>query len=190
MSDIRFRPARADDSRAIAELYQMAAGGFADYIWNGLAEPDEALLDVGERRFRRTDEDFSYQHCLLALAGDDISGMAHAYPMLEVGDVPDDIDPVLRPPCELESAPGLYIAGIACYPDARGLGIGTQLIEHLRRRARAENLPELSLIAFEENQASVRLYLREGFEIVDRRAIVPHPLIQYGGDCLLMVAPI
>ena len=187
MSDISYRPARPRDSRTIAELYRFAAGGVADYIWSDLAEGDEDLLDVGEARFRRDNEAFSYQHCLIAETDGDVRGMVHAFPMLEVSIVEDDMDPVLRPFCELESAPGLYIAGIACYSDTRGQGIGTQLIEHMRRRAISENLPELSLIAFEENQGSVRLYEREGFKTIKRHAIYPHPLIQYGGDALLMV---
>ncbi len=184
---VSYRPAVRDDARAIAELYQMAAGGVADYIWSMLAEPDEALLDVGAGRFARENEDFSYQHCTMAEDDGAVLGMVHAYPMHEVMDVDDDMDPVLKPYCELESAPGLYIAGIACYPAARGKGVGTHLLELTRQRARKEGLPELSLIAFEENTGSVRLYEREGFDIVRRRAIIPHELIQYGGEAFLMV---
>ncbi len=190
MSDVSMRPARADDCPAIAELYRMAAGGVADYIWQSLAEPGESVRDAGAKRFRREGENFSYQHCLVVEGGDEIVAMVHAYPMRAVSEVPDDIDPVLRPFCELESAPGLYIAGIACRPAWRGKGIGTRLLEKTRRRAMSEDLPELSLIAFEENAASVRLYEREGFAIVARRAVPTHPLFQYGGDCVLMVAPL
>ncbi|MBT6096293.1 MAG: GNAT family N-acetyltransferase [Rhodospirillaceae bacterium] len=185
---ITFRPATVEDSPAIAELYQMAAGGVADYVWSMLAEPGETLLDVGARRFAREGEDFSYQHCTMAEQDGAVLGMVHAYPMFEIMDVDDDMDPVLRPYCDLESAPGLYIAGIACYPVARGKGVGTQLLELVRQRARRDNLPELSLIAFEQNTGSVRLYEREKFDIVRRRAIVAHELIQYTGDALLMVA--
>jgi len=183
---VEFRPAHRADSAVIAELYQMAAGGVADYIWTSLAEPGETILDAGTRRFAREGEAFSYQNCMIAEQAGKVLGMVHAFPMLEVSEVDDDEDPVLRPYCELESAPSLYIAGIACYEDARGQGIGTRLLDLTRRRAMSEGLAELSLIAFEESPAAVRLYLREGFEIVDRRAIVAHELIRYGGDALLM----
>jgi len=183
---VEYRPAHRADSPAIAELYQMAAGGVADYIWTSLAEPGETILDAGTRRFAREGEAFSYQNCMIAEDGGKVLGMVHAFPMLEVSVVGDDEDPVLKAYCELESAPSLYIAGIACYEDARGQGIGTRLLDLTRRRAMSEGLSELSLIAFEESPAAVRLYLREGFEIVDRRAIVAHELIQYGGDALLM----
>jgi len=189
-ADVTFRPAGQAESRTIAELYRMAAGGVADYMWQGMAEAGEDVLDVGDRRFARTGEDFSFQHCLMAIADGNICGMVHAFPMEAVSEVPDDMDPVLKPYCELESAPGLYIAGIACYADWRGRGIGARMIDLMRHRAMSENLPELSLIAFAENEGSVRLYEREGFEVTKRRAIHPHPLIQYGGEALLMVAPL
>ncbi|MBT6884572.1 MAG: GNAT family N-acetyltransferase, partial [Rhodospirillaceae bacterium] len=88
---------------------------------------------------------------------------------------------------ELERAPSLYIAGIACYPEYRGQGIGSLLIQSFGVYYMNDNMAEYSLITFEENDASVRLYQRLGFEIVARRPIVPHDLIQYKGDALLMV---
>jgi hypothetical protein len=61
VDEIAFRPARAAVSPAIAELYQMAAGGVADYTWSGLAGPGESVLDAGTRRFQRGNTNFSYQ---------------------------------------------------------------------------------------------------------------------------------
>ena len=53
-------------------------------------------------------------------------------------------------------------------------------------QAKANGTSQLSLIAFEENTGSVRLYERLGYEVVDRAPVVPHPIIKYGGDALLM----
>jgi ribosomal protein S18 acetylase RimI-like enzyme len=77
---------------------------------------------------------------------------------------------------------------MALIPEHRGQGLGSRLISLAKERARAEGLMGVSLIAFEENAGSVRLYRREGFREVDRRAVVPHELIRYGGDALLMLA--
>ena len=41
---------------------------------------------------------------------------------------------------------------------------------------------------FEQNAVAKRLYERRGFREVDRRPVVPHELIHYMGDALLMVA--
>ena len=48
-------------------------------------------------------------------------------------------------------------------------------------------LNKVSLICFERNEAALRLYHRLGFSEVDRRAIVPHPMLHYrNGDAVLM----
>ncbi|MBT3659147.1 MAG: GNAT family N-acetyltransferase [Rhodospirillaceae bacterium] len=184
---VLIHPAGPDNARQIAELYQMAAGGVADYLWFGMAERGESILDVGERRFVRAGEDFSFQNCTLAARDGKVLGMIHAFPMRELTNPEPGFDPVLRPYAELERAPSLYIAGIACYPEYRGQGIGSLLIQSFGVYYMNDNMAEYSLITFEENDASVRLYQRLGFEIVARRPIVPHDLIQYKGDALLMV---
>ena len=182
-----YRPAGREDSRQIAELYRMAAGGVADYVWSGLAEEGESVLDVGERRFRRRDEEFSFQNCIVATRERKIIGMVHAFPMIERTEIAEDFDPVLRPYAELEHVPSLYIAGIAVYPEFRGQRIGEGLMMGVAMYHRDADIEDYSLIAFEENQGSVRLYERLGYEIVERRLIVPHEFIQYTGDALLMV---
>lgn len=45
-------------------------------------------------------------------------------------------------------------------------------------------------IAFEQNEGSVRLYRRPGYRVARRAPVVPHPLIHYTGDALLMVADV
>lgn len=179
-----------EDSRQIAELYRMAAGGVADYMWSGMATAGESVLDVGARRFARSGEDFSFQNCLVAARESRIIGMIHAFPMLDATDPGDDFDPVLRPYADLERVPSLYIAGIAVYPEFQGQGVGEMLLGGVGMYHLDAGLEEKSLIVFEENTGAVRLYERLGFETVDRRAVYPHPLIQYGGDALLMVTPL
>jgi ribosomal protein S18 acetylase RimI-like enzyme len=182
------RRARRDDVAAIAALFRLSSGGVADYVWRRLAEPGEDPLAVGIRRYAREGVDFSYENCVVADDDGSVVGMINAFPVRGSGEPASEEDPVLRPYAELEAPDSLYISGIALLPPYRGQGIGTRMMTAMRERARAEALPRLSLIAFAENVASVRLYERLGYSIVDRRAVVPHPLIQYGGDAVLMVA--
>ena len=72
-------------------------------------------------------------------------------------------------------------------PGCRGRGIGTRLLEAARER-RTLGCPALSLICFAENGGARRLYQRHGFRVVDRRAVVPHPMIHATGEALLMSA--
>jgi ribosomal protein S18 acetylase RimI-like enzyme len=72
----------------------------------------------------------------------------------------------------------------------RGRGLGSGFLEIARGLARDKGLGELSLIAFEQNPRAVALYERHGFAVIDRRPVVPHPLIHYTGEALLMTAPV
>lgn len=191
-NDVTFRPATLVDVQVIAELFQISSEGVADYVWSTLADDPEykglELLDIGAKRYGREGIDFSYQNCDIAEIDDEPVGMLHAYPMgSDVGNVPDDYDPVLKPYMELEEANSLYISGLATFDKYRGRGIGTRLLDFAYRRARAEGLTKISLICFAENEGAYRLYSREGFVDRVRRPVVAHPLIQHGGDVVLMV---
>ena len=100
------------------------------------------------------------------------------------------VDPVLRPYAELELPGSLYISALAVLPPYRGQGLGTRFLAAARERARRLGCPALSLICFAQNEGARRLYEREGFTVIDRRDIVPHPMIHAAGEALLMAAPV
>ena len=179
--DICFRPADVADSRTIAELFRHSSGGVADYIWQQLAEPGESLLDVGERRYARENTPFSYQNCIMAVRQGSIVGMMHAFLMEES---------VLRPFAELEVPNSLYISSMSVFPAFRCCGVGSELLALARAEARADGINSLSLLVFEQNQGAVRLYERSGYRVVGQRDVVPHELIRYTGEVLLMVAAV
>ena len=187
-SQILFRDAQQTDAREIAGLFRVAAGGVADVVWDGLREGKEDAVDTGARRFARDGVAFSYRNCTLVESRDRVIGMLLAYPMrAEPGTGPDEVPPVLRPYAELEADATYYIAGIAVDPDLRGRGIGTKLLRVAELRAMTRGLDAMSLIAFEENYGSIRLYERLGYRVADRRPVVPHPMIRFRGDAVLMV---
>ena len=97
---------------------------------------------------------------------------------------------MLRPYAELEAPGSLYISGLAVAAEHRGQGLGTRLLVAARERARRLGCRELSLICLADNAGARRLYEREGFIVVDRRAVVPHPIIHVTGEALLMAAPV
>ncbi len=187
---IRIAPATRHDCRRIAELFQISSDGVADYIWSQLGAPKQSLLQVGQKRYERVDTAFSYQNCLVAERGGEIVGMVHSFVIPEPDGAEQPGDPVLQPYAELEIPGSLYIAGLAVLPAYRGLGYGSQMLAAARQRARELGVGELSLLCFAENTGAVRLYEREGFAVVDRRAVMPHPLIHHTGDVLLMSAEI
>ena len=188
------RPARPGDCRRIAELFRISSDGVADYVWSTLQAdyPGASLIEIGARRYARENTAFSYQNCLVAERDGAVIAMLHAY-LIAPSDGPGadaDVDPVLRPYAELEAPGSLYISGIAVAPDWRGQGLGTQLLAAARERAQQLGCHALSLICFAHNAGARRLYEREGFTVVGRRDIVPHPMIRATGEALLMTAPV
>ena len=184
--EIGLREAKREDSRSIAELFRISSGGVADYIWQLLKPeyPGLDLLDIGERRYARDGVNFSCSNCTIAEHDGSVLGMLHAYEMPETTE--PETDPVLRPYAELEAPGSLYISGVALFPEYRSLGIGSRLMEAALQDAQSRGLTQLSLIAFEQSEGSRRLYFRLGYDMVDQRPIVPHPLIRYTGNALLM----
>jgi ribosomal protein S18 acetylase RimI-like enzyme len=180
------RPAAAGDCRRIAELYRISSDGVADYIWSRLAAPGEDILDVGARRYGREDSPFSYRNCKLVVLADAVIGMLVAFPM-PAGDGEAETDPVLVPYSRLEEPGSYYVCGMAVEAHHRGQGIGSALLDEAERAARVQRLDVLSLIVFEQNAGARRLYEGRGYVAKLRHPVVPHPLIRYTGDALLMV---
>lgn len=186
MSTLSFRPARLQDCMTIAALFRISSDGVADYIWSQVNCPGLSLLAIGEQRYRRENTAFSYQNCLLAERDGRTVGMLHSFPIPRDSRPIPVNDPILRAASELEVPGSLYISSLAVFPAHRGQGIGSSLLEHGHAKAQAEGYDCVSLICFEENRDSLRLYRRYGYEVVDRRTIEPHPLIHVSGDALLM----
>ena len=97
---------------------------------------------------------------------------------------------ILTPYRELEVPDSYHICEMALLPQYQSQGLGTRFFEIAKGLARERNCQELSLQVFEQNAGAVQLYERLGFKEIDRRPVVPHELIRYTGDVLLMTAPV
>ena len=183
------RNAHRDDAGEIAKLVLIATGGLAEYVWSAVDAPGMSLAEIGAGNYAREGATDSYENCVVAERRGVIVGMLHGFEMPD-GNGRIEKDPVLRPYAELEDAGSYYISGIALFPDHRGQGIGSALLEAADERARALGLPRTSLICFERNEGAMRLYQRFGYHEVARRPVVPHPVLQYAeGDVVLLAKP-
>jgi ribosomal protein S18 acetylase RimI-like enzyme len=192
MDRIRYRPAGKEDCRTIARLYSMASDGVTDYLWTLLVEPGQDILDAAEKRYSEDDSQFGYKNTTIAEINENIAGMLVAFP-LEWAYNPEtdgEPDPVLLPYTKLEQEGSYYICAMAVVDEYRGKGIGTEFLEIAKRQAIDKELLQLSLIVFEQNEGAKRLYERNGFYEVKREPVVPHELIRYTGDAILMVKDI
>jgi ribosomal protein S18 acetylase RimI-like enzyme len=191
------RPANAEDAREIAKLIEISSDGVSLIEWaEAAAEEGVEPLDIGERTYRNPAGDYSWRNCTIVEKDGKVVGMLLAFAMPEAAprDVTqrptkDDAN-VFAPYMYLEEPDSWYICGVALYPEHRGQGIGTRLMKLANDQARQNGFKTLSLVAFAQNESSVRLYERLGFEIVDQAPVIPHPLIHYSGEALLMVSKV
>ena len=189
LSTIIIRPAQRQDARRIAQLFRMSSGGIADYVWSKLAEPGEDLLNVGQRRYERDGTDFSFHNCTVVHCKGRIIAMMLAYPMHSDPSYVQT-DPVLAPYRKLEEDNSYYISAVAVEPHYRRRGIAAELMLEAEIACRRQGLSSLSLIVFEQNTIAKQFYEVLGYTEKAREKVVPHPLINYSGDALLMVKTI
>lgn len=189
-----FRWAQKEDCYRLAELAQMSSGGVIEYVWSLLDEAESSLLEIGERRFAREDTTLSYRQCVVAAVDDDVAGMlvsfAEANAVTDYTALSPAAADVLAPYRELEAPDSYHICEMALLPQYQSQGLGTRLFEIAKGLARARGCAELSVRVFEQNIGAVRFYERLGCKEIDRRPVVPHELIRYTGDVLLMTVPV
>ena len=189
--DSYLRDATPEDSLEIAKLVLIASDGLAEYIWSLYAGPGDDLLEVGASRYQRTGVDYSFENTRIAEVDGRVAGMLLTYGIGELEPVSDDVPDVLRPYAALEEPDSLYISDVAIHARFRGQGLGKRLMADAHQIAAAKGYDKLSLIVFERNTFAHGLYIRLGFEERDRRAIVPHPCLNYeDGDAIMMVKEI
>lgn len=190
---VTFRPATSEDSRSIAELFSISSDGVVDYVWSTLAPDYPGLepIEIGAVRYAREEGNFSYTNCVVAEREGEVIGQLCTYPIETDPAEPDEpVDPVLEPYGRLEIPNTLYISSLALFDEFRGMGLGTRMLSIAREQARESGFDALSLLVFEQNTGALKLYEREGFRVVDRGPVVPHPLIHHTGDVLLMAAEV
>ncbi len=186
-----FRTAVRGDCHRIAVLVRIASDGVTDYVWSTLAleYPGLALIEIGAIRYSGEESVFSYKNCVVAEHDGEVIGLLFSFPVeVEQGaSSGEPVDPVLEP-YSMEVPGSFYFCSLAVLPEFRGLGLGGKMLDIAREQACERGFGTLSLLVFEQNQGACRLYEREGFEVVDRAQVVPHELIHYTGDLLLMAA--
>lgn len=183
---VEFRPAKRADAHEIARLFQITSEGVADYIWSQLAEPGQALIEVGTARYAREDVDFSYQNCWIAEADGAVIGMMHSYVTRYDATASPTTDPVLAPYTDMEIHDSLYISSLALHEGWRNLGLGARFLELAQERSDSLGLHGISLIDYDSNTAARRFYERHGFQIVKSCHITPHPMVRVTGLAHLM----
>lgn len=185
------RDASRDDCADLARLIDLAGGGLPHYLWEQMAATGEDPWEIGRQRAARDTGGFSYRNSVVAEVGGKVVGALVGYP---VPDEPEAIDvdstpPMFVPLRELENrAPGTwYVNSVAVFPKARGLGVGSQLMQRAREIAKDLGLRGLSLIVSDANRGARRLYEHLGYEEVATRPMVKEEWQNPGKNWVLMI---
>lgn len=189
------RAATINDCRSIAELALMAGEGIPAFFWEQSRKDNQDVIDVGAANLASATENFSYHNVTVAEVDGRVAGMLLAY-RLPSSDEPEDLSEYpefIRPLIELEQCvPGsYYINMIATYPEYRGQSIGTALMNTVPGSAIEAGCSLVSIEVFEQNEGALKLYQKLGYQIIERRPVIPHPCHPYtGGDVILLTRPV
>jgi ribosomal protein S18 acetylase RimI-like enzyme len=190
-SSMSIRPAILQDAPALAELVNFAGEGLPLYLWAKMAKEGEDAWSVGRARASREEGSFSYRNATIVEADGSAAACLIGYPL---ADEPEAIDEASMPPMflpmqQLENlAPGTwYVNVLASYPQWRGQGFGTALLQHAEKLAAAGAKRGMSVIVADDNAGARRLYERMGYRLVAERPMVKESWQSAGSAWLLLV---
>ena len=185
------RSAAKGDCAELAQLINLAGEGLPLYLWQQMAGPGEDPWQIGRERAARDSGGFSYRNSIIAEVDGKIAGALVGYP---VPDEPEPVDPadtpaMFVPLVELENlaAGTWYVNAVAAFPEARGLGLGSELMRWAERRAADLGLRGVSLIVSDANHGARRLYERLGYAETASRPMVRDGWQSGGENWVLMI---
>ncbi len=186
-----YRRAETGDAEHLARFINIAGEGLPYYLWQKMAEPGEDAWSVGRRRACREEGGFSYRNAHLALLGDDAAACLIGYPLDPVPEeIGGGVPAMFVPLMELENLArgSWYINVLATYPEFRGRGLGSRLLDIATDEADRHRNSGLSLIVSDANDGAIRLYERRGFRRLAARPMVRENWDNPGQNWLLMVS--
>ncbi|WP_422031997.1 GNAT family N-acetyltransferase [Roseovarius sp.] len=161
--DPPFRLARESDAPQLADLVNFAGEGLPLHIWTGLAGAGEDPWEIG--RARQAAKAGEGQIVVADFGQGAVAGLTGYRIGPEPESIGADFPPLFRPLQELEkeALDSWYVNVLACYPEHRGKGLGSQLLDIAEEIGRAEGVPRMSVIVASDNTGARRLYERHGY---------------------------
>lgn len=190
-TEVTVRPATLADASALAVLVDIAADGMAVQMWRTLAAPAQSPVEVGRARARREEGGFSYRNTFVAETDGEIAASLVGYRLDDPYDLTglEEMPEFVRPLVRLESrAPGSwYVNVLATFPEFRGRGIGSKLLEVADSIGRQSAARAMSVIVGSWNDGAMRLYERTGYApAASEDAVLPEDFA-HQGDWVLMI---
>ena len=184
------RRARKSDAREMAELINFAGEGLPLYLWSSLSDGSKSAWDVGRERARREKGSFSYRNTVVVEEGGKaIAAMiGYALPDKANPEVYRDMPDMFVPLQQLEdmALSTWYVNVLAAYPEHRGQGYGSRLLNVAQEFAMQNDSRGLSIIVSDANTGARRLYERFGFRKAADREMVKDDWENDGDNWVLL----
>ncbi|KRM88387.1 GNAT family N-acetyltransferase [Lacticaseibacillus thailandensis] len=179
---MQIRPATPADGVQAAPLIKVVFDEME--IPTIMAMTDAAVNAVFADAFRVGAYRYSYAHSLVAVTGDELVGICVGYPAAAEAHIDDAFAPFLPrvgitdgrdlfP--DRESFPGeWYLDLLAVKSNARGCGVGTQLLRAAKQQRQQHGDQRIGLLCDLVNPRAAALYAREGFTEDGRVRLFDH----------------
>jgi ribosomal protein S18 acetylase RimI-like enzyme len=182
LPEIVIRPAHPADAQPAARLIYATGPAYFNWVF-GLGDAERAV-DIISRLFVRQGNRFSYQFADLVEVSRQVAGLLvsfpgrallrlnwvtgrHLFPLFSWKDrlqLFQHATPLMN---EKESEPGHYlISHLAVFPEWRGKGIGTRLLNYAEMKARSKGILTCTLDVDLNNSPAQRLYRHAGYTVV------------------------
>lgn len=174
-------------------MIDMAGEGLPTYFWSQMAEAGQSPIEIGRARAMREEGAFSYRNASIADIGGAAAGILIGYTIDGPVDLSklNELHEIARPLVRLEAkAPGhWYVNALAVYPEFRGRGVGTKLLDKADALGRASAPNGMTIIVASENVGARRLYERAGYRQKATEPLVAYPGFKRGGEWVLLTKP-
>jgi GNAT superfamily N-acetyltransferase len=192
--DILYRIGKPEDSLKIAEGIDRASGGIVEFLFHGLLGSYTAAQVMATSLQEKQGSD-SYENAIVAEYQGNIIGVVYSYPAKFHGITentrsffPSDRLAFLGDFYNSRVENSWFLDSIFVDKKFRGEGIGSQLIELTKQKARDHGYNQLSLMVMADNIVARRTYEKNNFTIFKHIDVPEHELIPHKGGVYLLVS--
>ena len=186
-----FRIGIADDATTLALVMDAAGRRLPSYFWSQYAADGQSFFEFGREKIRSDTEAKSYyKNWHVAEKNSNFVGaffgfiVDNPYPEIDYEDEPEWWIPFK----ELEMlASGTWLLQVlSILPEHRGKKYAKDLLMKAEDVAREYGAKKITLQVEEINTLAMKTYLKNGYQEVDRRELIPFPFSNDTGDIVLM----
>lgn len=151
MEKINIREMKPDDYIGVRTVDELTQRQYLGSLWDQLSEAEkQAHLQSRQSEFGLN---LQTGYCFVGITNETMVGFVLAHETLPFRD-------------------RVYIRHIAIHPDYQGAGIGSLLYKAVIKKARQSGIEKITALINLDNQNSMKLHKKMGFELIDRKEAI------------------